>query len=92
MRDVNGFKIFKVNEIDWVAASSLEEAVAHAQELTLTQDEGFEPFEISDEEADRLVMHPEDDGDNAPRTFREELQRNVEDELEFPILFGSSEI
>ena len=88
-------KIFKMNDYDWWAANSLEDAVADCLSsygcLPSDIDDVIEdPCEISSESLDRL-MFTRDDGSKV--TFRTELDAQLADadNCPFPHLFASTE-
>lgn len=84
-------KVFKMNDCDWVAAESLEQAKKFALDDPGTEIE--DPRELTDADMLRL-KHSGDDGVeyDPPITFKEELERNIADGVEFPCIFATSEI
>lgn len=86
-------KVFQVTECDWVAAVSAEEALKFYNQFCEGATEFSEMRELTEEEMDRL-KHRGDDGTeyDPPISFREELERNIRDGIEFPCVFATSEI
>jgi hypothetical protein len=94
-------KVFEVNDCDWVAAATLEDAMAfYAKECFAgNRAEAFpdgeeEVAEVTDEAMNRLKFRDDEfhDDDKATiRTFREELQRRIDAGDKFPQFFASTE-
>lgn len=99
-------KIFAMNDSDWCAAETLEDALkAMAENLDYeTTPEGIDdmrrefevedPGEISDESMDSLIFTDDSDlpeGQIIKRTFREQLARMIENETPFPCFFATTE-
>lgn len=96
-------KIFKLNDSDWVAAKSMEEAKkCLAETVALGRvDAEFEeefidsPHELSDFEMNNLFLRdeePEDEEEEVKKeTFRVALDRMLQDGTKFPTHFASSE-
>lgn len=88
-------KIFEINDCEWVAARSLEEAKTFYLEMvsgdTSVLDEGC-PVELTELQLDRMT-YSDDQGDpNASkRSFREELQKRIAAGVQFPEYFATSE-
>lgn len=85
-------KIFVMNDCDWIAARSLEEAKTYYdQEIEADLDD---PRELTEEELDRKVF-VESDEDDRPNgeamAFREKLRRMVVAGDKFPTFFASTE-
>jgi len=81
-------KVFSLNDYEWYAAETLEEAIAAEMKDTgLPRDEVVDGFEgeLTEEQMDTLRYHDED---GQSRTFREHLQRMQEEGVEFPCLFA----
>lgn len=90
-------KIFRMNDCDWVAAESLEDAfdVPEAQ-LGFSRDEWKDlcddPKELTEEELDSHQFTPDPyDKSNAKISFREELNRRIQLGEKFPQFFASTE-
>jgi hypothetical protein len=93
-------KVFQVNDCDWVAAETLEDALAfYAKEFFAGdleeafpdgESEAAEAAEVTDAGMDRLKFHDDDDR-SITRTFREELQRRIDAGDTFPQFFASTE-
>lgn len=85
-------KIYKVTDCDWWIASSAEEARASIIESYGNDDCVYpldEIFELDGESMDRLKFYDEDHG--VRRTFREELNRRIENGIKGPEMFASTE-
>ena len=89
-------KIFSMNDCDWMAAETLEEATAvYLRDFGggLDADEALDqPHEVSEAGMDRLRFH--DDDAETPedyRTFRQELQVRMARGDKFPCFFASTE-
>lgn len=88
-------KIFKVNDCDWIAAETPEQALECLRQHVGDEDvdawlEDFgQPVELTAEDLDAHTFHDGDDGDE--RTFREELQRRIDEGDAFPQFFASTE-
>lgn len=85
-------KIYRINELDYYMANSLNEAVeCAAQDTGLQNDEIYDDdfaCELTDFDLDNLEYSEElDNGVIAHRTFREELEAREQ----IPQLFASSE-
>lgn len=95
-------KIFKLNDSDWVAADTLEDAkkcladtVALGKVNAEFEEEFIEsPRELSDFEMNNLFLRdeePEDEEEVKKETFRVALDRMLQDGTKFPTHFASSE-
>jgi hypothetical protein len=94
-------KIWKLNDCEWYAAETLDDAKRALLETIgppaegQTEAEFFEEFlenpcEVGDEHLDKLKFVDEDKpGEEI--TFRQELQRMISDGKEFPRFFASTE-
>ena len=90
-------KIFKMNDCDWVAAKTLEEAkLCLAKQMANgVVDEKFEeefldcPYELSEEDTERLKFV--DENGKTTRSFKIELLRRINGGEEFPQHFASTE-
>ena len=91
---VTTLKIFRMNDCDWMAAETLEQAKRGYLQTVWggtgeCDDEAFDcPGEISEAQYDRLLFR---DDDGTTRTFREQLQRMIERGEKFPCFFASTE-
>lgn len=85
-------KVFRINECDWMAAETLEAAIASHTNITghECEDEGCcdGPRELTDAEMDTFIFADED---GSHRTFREELDRQIAAGVTFPAFFASTE-
>lgn len=87
-------KIFKLNDCDWFAAGTLEEAILCAKTECGYDDDSIEdPHELTDEEMDRLQYRFTDDYDRplASMSFRAALAKRIADGERFPYMFASTE-
>ena len=82
--------VFAMNEADWMAGAALESCIAEYLQMTgLPRDEALDgPYQLDDEQLDRLVLR--DEGGET-RTFREQLQRQIDAGVTFPAFFASTE-
>ena len=93
----NDIKIFQMNENDYVAARTLEEAKQCLADLLNNglMNEEFEkecidePHELTELDLDYRVMH--DEHGNQTGTFNECLAEMIKDGETFPAYFASSE-
>jgi len=87
-------KIFKLNDCDWFAAETLEEAIECAKrECGYDADSFDDPYELGDDDLDRLQFQFTDDDDKPLETmsFRDALAKRIADGEQFPYLFASTE-
>jgi hypothetical protein len=88
-------KVFKMNDVDWVAGEELEAAKEwYLKETDQDADEAFfdgEPEEIEDSQLDVLKLNFEDECPPRVCTFREELDRLIASGNTFPMIFASTE-
>ena len=83
-------KVFAMNDCDWMAADTLDEAKAlYLKEYGEEVDEDARP--LTDAEMDSLVFVETDSLPERRCTFREELERRVASGQEFPQFFASTE-
>lgn len=89
---MEGIKVFRMNDCDWMAAASLDEAVKSYRTFTghECEDAGCcdNPREVTDAEMGKLLFSDED---GTRRTFREQLDREVSAGSKFPAFFASTE-
>lgn len=94
------WKIYEMNDCDWYAARTPEEAVEAMRENMgyksieeLRGDAMFEsePQELSDGDMDRLSFYLDDSGKGQKISFRAQLQRMIEGADELPGFFASTE-
>lgn len=93
-------KVFKINQNDWVAAESMDQAikfylecVAGGKDTPEIRDEYIEnPTELTE---DQMLNHTHFGDDNSLSgsaiSFKAELKKNIADGIEFPCIFASSE-
>lgn len=97
-------KVFQMNDSDWYAAETAEEAT---REMALTlgydatpesiaemcKDCEVEPLALDEAALDRLRFREEDDetGETLWRSFRERLAKMTAEGAPFPIFFASTE-
>ncbi len=70
------WRIYKLNDCDWWVARTLEEAKTSFQATCgpMDEDEAFDdPYELTDEDMDRLKITDHDDPKAPKQTFREYL-------------------
>lgn len=98
MADPLPLRVFRLNDCDWWAARTLEEAKADYQKCCgpMADEEAFdEPRELTDAELDRLKFHDRDDADRiirkTIRTFREELRQQAHADSITPRMFACTE-
>lgn len=87
-------KIFAMNDCDWMAAETSEDAVREYKENFSGGDfDDSGPVELSDAEMDRLVFREdEEDGSTVEDiSFREKLNRMIAAGETFPCFFASTE-
>lgn len=84
-------KVFRLNDCDWWAAHSLEEAIKDgAACMGLTEDEvADEPRELTEKEMDEFDFV--DENGERQSSFRERLQSLIKSGERFPCGFASSE-
>lgn len=84
-------KVFALNDYDWWAAETLEEAkAAYLNETGMKEaDEPFDDPHELDEVAMNHFRFREEDG--TTRTFREQLEKMVSNGQDFPAFFASTE-
>ena len=84
-------KIFQVDDTEWYAAETQEEAIAEAMRLT-GEDRAFyeeeTQGEVSDEAMDRLHFIEED---GIKKTFRQKLDEMIRAGEKFPCIFAMTE-
>ena len=87
--------IYKMNDYDWVAAKSMEEARTFYKDMTgLSDEEAFDgEYELDDEELDRLQFTETDDFDKPTGkcSFREHLAHELTGGEVAPFFFASTE-
>jgi SpoVK/Ycf46/Vps4 family AAA+-type ATPase len=82
-----------MDDCDWYAAASKEDAIAAYIEQVGEFDDS-DMYQLSDEQLDRLEYTDADENENPTgekRTFREQLAREVAAGTQFPCLFASTE-
>jgi hypothetical protein len=85
-------KIFEMNDCDWMAAATLEEAVAEYKTHYGGDDyESGEPHQLTEEAMNRLMFHDTDVSPAIWRTFRAQLDKMVTEGQKFPCIFASTE-
>ena len=86
-------KIYYMNDYDWVAASSLKEAVKwYAESYELSEDEACEdPHELTEHALKGLKFYEDWAERNHPITFYDRLNNIVSEGRDFPCLFASTE-
>jgi len=84
-------KIFAMNDCDWVAATTLEEAIEEYEAFSDFDEES--PRELTPEEMDQLMFHETDEDDSplAKKSFRVKLDEMIEAREAFPCFFASTQ-
>ena len=82
--------IYRLNECEWIAATSLDEAIAWYLEMTgVSLEEGVDdPIELSEADLDRLQFTTDDD---TKHSFRVQRDLYAAEECDVPYLFASTE-
>lgn len=91
-------KIFAMNDCDWMAAETLEQAIQEYKANFSGDgfgafDEKDSPRELTSEEMDRLMFR-ETGSDDEPldkKSFRTKLEEMIADGEKFPAFFASTE-
>jgi hypothetical protein len=88
-------KVFAMNDCDWMAGEDVESCIVAYLEFTGCGDTPGaraeyidEPHEVSDAVMDGFSFV---DDDRTKRTFREQLQKLIDDGTKFPVFFASTE-
>jgi len=85
-------KIFSMNDCDWVAAETLEDAKAFYLRdcWSGVEDEGTfdDPHEVPADKMQTMIFHSDEHGD---LTFQQELDRQIANGGKFPAFFASTE-
>jgi len=86
-------KVFMMNDWDWVAAESLEEAIKwYCEECGMPEDEACEdPHGITQARSNELKFYEEFPDKENPISFTERLKKIVARGDKFPCLFASTE-
>ena len=89
-------KVFRLNDCDWYAGSSLQECIEHCvKETGFAREDAADSDarELTDAEMERLKFIDGEPGDKAaPRiTFKERLAQMVAEGTTFPCFFASTE-
>ena len=88
-------KVFRLNDYEWWAAETLEEA----KEACLKQtgldedeaiDESWEPYEIPDQDLDTLTVTDDEGSERRTVTFRQAIDELTGKGQEFPCLLACS--
>lgn len=88
-------KVFQLNDCDWYAAETLEEAIDCAVELTgVSREEivepSYSPYELTEEQMNNHTMIDEDTKEPVG-SFTEVLAQRIKEGQMFPQLFASTE-
>ena len=93
-------KIFNMNDVDWFAGKNAEECWDKMKKLGMygndeiqdMKDEGYH-LELGETEMNRLKFVDDlyDPKDSSTRTFKEQLQKLINEEHKFPCFFASTE-
>jgi hypothetical protein len=89
---LSAMRVFAMNDCDWVAAETLEDAIKTYAQMIGTgfdpEDDLSDPHALTDEQMDKLMFTDEDE---KKRTFREQLNRMIEAGEELPGFFATTE-
>jgi hypothetical protein len=86
-------KVWAVNDCDWMAAPTAEDAVKEHKNLSMDCEDYAKPLELTEEEMQRLTFQDdEEDGKGEPirRSFRAQLNKMIAEGEVFPCFFASS--
>lgn len=85
-------KVFRLNDCDWWADLSLEDAIKnYLNETGVSTEDGIEgPYELSDEEMKTLI-HSGEEGAGPCMSFIDRLILDIEIGARFPCLFATTE-
>lgn len=85
-------KIYKLNEYEWWAADSLEEAKqACLKQTGMDESEAIEdPYELSEEEMDNLFFIDDEGPERRTITFQQALDELMSRGQKFPCIFAST--
>lgn len=79
---------FDTGIIDWVAASSVEEAIDVLTSMMDIENSDIDDYGTLDEQSlEKLTYHD----DSGSRSFKEELDRRIKEGQKFPQFFATSE-
>lgn len=89
-------QIYQVNDCDWWAgfsAASVKEAYRKSEmyDAEIAEEFADEPQPISEADMDRLKYCDDEDRRVETRTFRQQLERLVDQGQAFPVFFASTE-
>lgn len=87
--DIDGIKIFAMNDCDWVAARTVDEAISFY--LHLNGENELEAKELSGSELDEHSYFQEHEEKRTHTTFRNQLRKMVAAGQSFPAFFASTE-
>lgn len=88
-------KIFAMNECDWMAAETVEDALREYKENYSGEEfENGEPIELDDETMERAKYQETDEDESVLETisFREKLDRMIREGVQFPAFFATTEL
>ena len=82
--------IYRLNEYEWISATSLDEAIAWYLEMTgVSLEQGIDnPTELNEEDLDRLQFTTDD---NTTHSFRVQRDLYAAEETDVPYLFVMTE-
>jgi len=84
-------KVYRMNDFDWMVATSLEEAVEWYDREADGLSEIDDPRELTDEELDRLLFLTPEEAPDTAMTFREALHWTRMRGDKIPGFFASTE-
>lgn len=91
---MSGIKLFKVNEIDWVAAKDMNEAIECLMEQAgLSYEEAYQESEAYELSYEQMVTHRYVDENRSSNneTFQDALNRMILNGDKFPCIFACAE-
>lgn len=89
VNDIDGIMIFAMNDCDWVAARTVDEAISFY--LSLNGENELGAKELSGTELDEHSYFLEHEGKRTHTTFRDQLRKMVAAGESFPAFFASTE-
>jgi len=87
-------KVYEMNDCDWWADFSPDEAKKNYSEFIDIDDGESEPVELTEEEMDRLTYATDDDypdGEVSTITFKQQIEYMIKNGEKFPCFFASTE-
>lgn len=95
MKGDGGVHVFMLNDYEWWAARTMEEAVQFAmEECGTSREETLDEssaHELSDEEMKRMQFIDDSGAEKVKRSFAEQLALMVKGDASFPCMFATTE-